>query len=253
MQKDLNWWEDLYDELLADVMLENQSEEQINQTVVFLSKVFNFKSGDILFDQCCGIGNLAVSLAKKELKIVGVDIGQNYIQRALAKAKENNVNLDLYSDDAFNFKTPYQCDFAINWWTGFGYKEKDSENIEMIKRVYESLKVGGLFLLDFMNVPQVFRDFKESVVIETDTKYGKVKLERVSYLELDKGFIYKDWIYTFKDGSKKILKSRVKLYLPNQLKDLFESVGFKNIKFYGNINLENLTLSSPRCIVLGEK
>lgn len=248
-----NWWENLYSELLADILLEEQPEELLNESVDFLFKIFNLKAGDSLFDQCCGVGNLAIKLAQKGIDIYGVDLGENYIARALKKADNLNLKLNLVSGDAFTYKTDKPCNYAINWWTGFGYAESDEQNMEMIKMAYDSLEIGGKYLIDFMNVAQVMKDFKPQVINEKETNEGKVTLIRNSRMELTDGHMYKEWIFIMPDEQKIINHSKVKLYMPHQLAEFFIKCGFKNIKFYGNTKAEPLELNSPRCIITGEK
>ena len=251
-----NWWENLYSDLLAEVLLEDQSNTSLNESIEFLSKTLDLKKGDRIFDQCCGVGNLAIKLSEKGIKISGVDLGENYIEKALTKAQSSGIDLtdfELVKADAFIYKSPKPCNYAINWWTGFGYADSDNQNMEMIKRAYESLIDGGKFVIDFMNVAQVLKDFKEQVVNQKETSFGKVELTRNSRIELSDGHIYKEWIFLLESGEKRIHYSKVKLYLPHQIGLFFEQCGFKNINFYGNIDSQKLSLTSPRCIIVGEK
>ncbi|MCA9616611.1 MAG: hypothetical protein KC586_27825, partial [Myxococcales bacterium] len=76
------WWEALYDEHLATVLLER--DEEPTETLDFLERTLRLRKGDRVFDQCCGIGSLAVPLAERGFSVVGCDLGEGYAARGNA-------------------------------------------------------------------------------------------------------------------------------------------------------------------------
>ena len=51
-----NWWADLYDDQLADVLLADTCD--VDDTVTFLVQQLRLERGSRVFDQCCGTGRL---------------------------------------------------------------------------------------------------------------------------------------------------------------------------------------------------
>ena len=58
-----SWWSALYDDVLADVLLERADEAEVDRTLTFLVDMLELRPADLVFDQCSGIGSLAVPLA----------------------------------------------------------------------------------------------------------------------------------------------------------------------------------------------
>jgi len=226
----MNWWEKLYDENLATILLDPAAGDELRKTVLFLSNVLELDHS-IVFDQCCG------------------DQAELYIQSA--KKRETGASFEV--GDAFQYITPTLCDAAFNWWTSFGYHSNDEVNSLMLKRALDSLKNGGKYALDYMNIPNLYQNFKKDVVIEQPLDGGVLTLLRESELDLLNDALLKTWTYTLPDGEKVVYESHTRLYTAIQLKEFFSRVGFINIKFFGDIDESPLTIESPRCIIIGEK
>ncbi|MBV1910618.1 MAG: methyltransferase domain-containing protein [Kangiellaceae bacterium] len=246
------WWETLYDDLLAKILLDSTSEKDINDTVSFLQNILKVKEGDRVFDQCCGTGRLSLAMARLGHSVFGVDLIDSYIQSAKSHSILNN-SCQFICDDAFNYTTPEPVQAAFNWWTSFGYSASDSVNINMIQRAFDSLEAGGRFALDFMNVPGLYRSFQPQVVTRIKEDEGELVLIRESRMDHTTGMMHKTWTYFLANGKKVEHQSQVRLYTPHQLNMFFVECGFQEVVIYGDIDCSELSLSSPRCIVTGCK
>lgn len=247
-----NWWESFYDSLLADILLETKDPEEVSATIQFLEKFCQLSPGARVFDQCCGTGRLSIPLAEKGHEVVGIDLIDSYVERARAKANQAELNLEFSARDAFEFVVTPPCDVAVNWWTSFGYARTDQENIQMCQRAFESLKPGGCFALDFMNVPGVIHDFKPQVVTHGQSEeHGEMTLIRESELDVENGFLLKNWIYFLENGRRVKHRTRVRMYAPVDLNHLFDLAGFRKVNVLGDLDGSSITLHSPRCIIVG--
>lgn len=246
------WWETLYDEHLAEILLVRKDAEELEATLRFLTRHLQLRPGVRVFDQCCGIGSIAIPLAKQGISVSGCDLGQGYVARALRDGAELSSALDLHTADAFTFVPSTSCDAAFNWWTSFGYAESDGENATMLRRARESLKSGGSFALDFMNVPGVLRHFQAVVESERETAQGTLRLTRVSSIDPVAMTMHKVWRYTLPSGKRLEHESRVRLYTARELLHLFTDVGFSSVRFFGGLSDEPLSIDSARCIAIAE-
>jgi len=241
----MTWWAELYDDALADVLLERTD---VERTLKFLRNVLAIAPGDRVLDQCCGIGSLAIPLARAGFEVVGVDQAAGYIARATAAAA--GASAKFFVGDAFTWRPERMCNAAFNWWTSFGYAARDADNQRMLKRAAEAIVPGGRFALDFMNVPQVLRGFQPTVVVERDG----TKLTRETTLDLAAGTMAKTWRYELPEskivGTQPVRTSTLRLYMPSQLIELLRASGFDDIELYGDETGEPLTIDSPRCIAV---
>ena len=237
----MTWWTDLYDDALADVLLE---QDDVDATIRFLVATLGIEPGSRVFDQCCGIGRLAVPLAAWGAEVIGVEQAPRYVERARARGSAATFVVG----DAFEYVPP-TCTAAFNWWTSFGYLADDDGNVRMISRAFEALAPGGRFALDFLNVPGVLARFRPHEITRRD---GIVML-RESRLDLARGVIHKVWTFVLPSGERVERPSTVKLYTPDRLADLFSRAGFIDLRVLGSIDASPIALESPRCIVVGTR
>ncbi|MCA9549815.1 MAG: methyltransferase domain-containing protein [Myxococcales bacterium] len=247
----MTWWADLYDDLLADVLLTRADAAETERTLALLTEVLALGPRSRVFDQCCGIGSLSVPLARRGHDVVGVDLMPGYVARANAAAEGTSARHE--AADAFSYAVKPACDAAYNWWTSFGYAERDEDNRRMLERAFESLRPGGRFALDFMNAYQVVRHFAPDVVTERVTPRGRVTLWRRSTLDPAAGVIHKVWSYLLPGGDTVRRESRVRLYFPHELQALLQAAGFEAVRFVGDLEGGALSAESPRCIAVARR
>lgn len=244
-----NWWSGLYDNLLAEFLLETRSEEDKERSAQFIIEKLELEDGALVLDQCCGTGSLSFHLASKGYDIVGMDQAEQYILAAKELAEKQDLKAEFHAADAFEYVSDRPCDGLFNWWTSFGYTMDDSQNKRMLQRAADCLKPGGRFLLDTMNVSGVLRNFKPEVINESN---GKV-LTRKTRIDWLTGAMLKEWIYELPDGQKKIHNTSVKLYFPHTIVEMMAECGFNDFELFGDESGAPLEDDSLRCIILARK
>ncbi len=244
----MTWWAALYDDLLAEALLERKSEDETRATLAFLEDRLALRPGDVVFDQCSGIGSLALPLAARGYRVVGVEQAEAYVARANSEARERGIDAHFIAGDAFEVGPGEPCAAVFNWWTSFGYATDDRTNAKMLARAFEALVPGGWFLLDTMNLPGVLRGFREHVVTRRETSRGELVLVRESRFDLPRGVLLKRWTYFLPDGRRVAHDSEVRLHLPHTLVEMLASVGFREVELYGDLAATPLDIDSPRCI-----
>ncbi len=249
----MSWWQSLYDEHLAEVLLTRESLEEVVRTSDFLERVLCLSPGMRVFDQCSGIGGVAIPLAERGLHVVGVEQCGAYVQRSVEEAAHVAERCSFFEGDAFEFVPERPVHAAYNWWTSFGYTRSDDKNSRMLARAFESLQPGGRFALDFLNLPGVLRGFQRHVVLRKPTPSGEVVLLRETALDLPSGTMEKTWTYFLPDGRRVTHQSSLRLYLPHQLRELLLGVGFEDVSFFGGVGGEALTMDTLRCIALARR
>jgi SAM-dependent methyltransferase len=233
------WWHELYDDLLADVLLEDTN---VDAELQFLVEKLRIAPGARVFDQCCGTGRLANPLAMWGADVIGVEQAERYVERA----RGASTSARFVVGDAFEFVPEQPCAAAFNWWTSFGYLADDAANARMLRRAFEALAPGGRFALDMPNVANLYAVFRPHEV----TRKHDIVMLRESSLDLARGLLHKRW--TFLAGDRRVERtSTLRLYTPDQLVALLASVGFVEMETFGGVDGAPLALDRPRCIVVG--
>lgn len=250
----LPWWSSFFDDDYAAYGLSSTPPELLEQTVRFLLTTLELQPGSLALDQCSGIGRLSLPMAERGVRIIGVEQAATYVAASQREADRRQLPCRFNQGDAFEFVSPEPCDAAFNWFTSFGYSPDDAVNIRMLHRVFESLKPGGRFVLDYMNLARIFADFKDSQVDRPTAPalQGLIVMmeNRPDFLA---GMMKSTWTFLYPDGRRVERPISVRLLMPTELAHLFRSAGFEDVRHYGWVDGEALTRLSRRCIVFGRK
>ena len=113
-------------------------------------RVLKLNQGSRILDLACGTGRHAVLLAKRGAFVVGVDKTDAYLKEARSAARGLSNCLFARGDMR---RLPFKGEFdaAINLWTSFGYFDKASDDLKVLKAVARALKPGSLFLIDLLD------------------------------------------------------------------------------------------------------
>jgi SAM-dependent methyltransferase len=250
-----DWWSEFFDDAYAAFGLSDDDDPKVTAAVDFLSEQLQLAAGDRVFDQCCGIGRLSLPLARRGVHVIGVDFTPTYIATALHRAEPDQLPCDFHTGDAHAFTAPVLCDGAFNWFTSFGYENDDARNAQLLHRAFESLRPGGRYVLDYMNVPKVLAQFRPSMAMRdprADDEAGLVVVTENAF-DFERGMIDSTWTFFPPDGSRRTRRVATRLYLPHMLIDLFEQAGFTEVELFGEYDASPYDRLSTRCIVLGHK
>ncbi len=244
-----DWWLSLYDDVVAEAILARRDPAALEATIAFLTHHLHLGPGCTVLDQCCGIGSLAVPLARAGCRVIGVDQCAAYVERARAAIGPEQASSSFHAADAFDFVAPVPCDAAFNWNTGFGNAD-DQRNAHMLRRAFESLRPGGRFALDYQHVPRILRTFQGYLVHRLS---DQTIILRESRIDLAGGALVQRWTFLLSDGRRSERSSAVRLYLPHVLGEMLGAAGFVDVTYHGGLAGEPLELDSPRCILIATR
>lgn len=242
-----------YDDHLADMLLERSDPAEVDLTLDLVVERLDLLPGDRVFDQCCGIGSLAVPLAGRGFEVVGWDLSAAYIERARSRARSAGVRVELYAADALEFVPRSPCAGGFNWWTSFGYVGNEDASLQMMARAREALAPGGRYLVDFVNVPFFLARFEPTVVSRRSGPEGETVLLREHRVDVKRGVLAKRWTYFLPGGGRVEHASEVRLYQPWELASALEQVGFVAVELLGGLDGRPLEIDSPRCVLVARR
>jgi ubiquinone/menaquinone biosynthesis C-methylase UbiE len=248
MTTQTEWWYDFFPEFTP--VFGNYSVKQTNAQVRYIISKLNLKPGDKLLDCPCGVGRLAIPLARKGIRVTGVDFADYYLDKLASKAKRGGLKVRLICSDMRKIEFQREFDAAINVWTSFGYFEKESDNKLVLKRYFRALKPGGSVVLNLINRDWIIRHYEKSSWFETRKKDVLVCEEHV--LDLAKSRSVGTWHF-IRDGVKHSRDISMRVYSLHELIAMLESVGFIDIESCGSVKHEPVTSDTSHMWVIGCK
>ena len=205
--------------------------------------------GKNVLDLCCGPGRYAIPLAKMGYTVTGVDRTSYYLNKARARARRAKVKVSWFNKDMRSPQKAGVYDLAINMGSSFGYFEDKSDDLLVLRNLYESLRPGGKVLIHNYG-KEVYARLNQPVQ-SLDLPNGNVLFQRVSVID-DWTRLREEW-YLFDGQASKKYSFVLKLYSGQEMRDLLELAGFVDIKLYGNLDGDEYGSKAWRLVSVGRK
>ena len=240
----MSWFANWFDSPYYHTLYKNRDKKEAQVFIDNLIQYLQIPNGSKLIDIACGKGRHAIYFNKKGMNVVGVDLSSN----SISCAKENdNKTLQFEVHDMREVYKKNYFDVVTNLFTSFGYFEDNTEEQEAINAMASNLKIGGILVIDFMNVKKIMSNLllNEQKTIDGIT----FKINR----KVEGDNIIKDIAIT--DGiEKQQFQEKVKAITLADYSKLITNAGLKIIDIFGNYTLEDFNaLTSDRLILICKK
>jgi len=121
--------------------------ETIEVTVNWLVQTLALQPGDALLDLGCGPGLYTGRLAKRGLRLTGVDFSPNSLAYARARAREEGLDIEYVQRNYLELDFENRFDAAVLIYFDFAVLS-DPDRDEVLRRARRALKPGGAFVFD---------------------------------------------------------------------------------------------------------
>ena len=157
------WYKDWFNSPYYHKLYFDRDEKEASAFIIKLLTHLNPAPGSRMLDVACGKGRHSKTLASFNHFVTGIDISPDSI--TIAK-KFQHDNLEFFVHD---MRLPFYVnyfDYAFNFFTSFGYFKTRREHDDAIRTIVKSLKPGGVFIIDYLNVHYAEEHFVHNEVKE---------------------------------------------------------------------------------------
>ncbi len=224
--------------------------EEIPKDVADILAMLELKPDSHILDLCCGVGRHSLELTRKGFRVTGVDRTTSYLNIARQKAADEKLEIELLEGDMRTFARPDTFDAAINLFTSFGFFEDPAEDKQVVMNVYNSLKSGGVFLMDMGGKEVIARIYQERDWQEEEN--GTLLLQERKITK-DWSWLDNRWIRISKTGERHEYNVSHRIYSGVEIKTLLEDCGFRDVQIFGNFEGAPYDQKASRLVVLGRK
>jgi 2-polyprenyl-3-methyl-5-hydroxy-6-metoxy-1,4-benzoquinol methylase len=208
-----HWFEDLASHMKAAYLRYSFTKGTI-QEVDFILDSTGAVVGSSFIDVGCGPGRHSLELARRGMRVCGIDVSQDFIDIARRQASDESLSdAEFVRLDARSLQNELslhaQFDFAICLCQGaFGLMVDDRQDVDILKGIRKCLKPNGVVVLSAFNA---YFSVKHHDEAEFDARTG------VSHETTD---IRND------NGEVKSVDLWTGCYTPRELRLVFELAGF---------------------------
>ncbi len=237
-----DWFNSAYYHQLYFNRDETEAEAFINKLIAHLQPAPN----STMLDVACGKGRHSMQLASKGFNATGIDLSEDSITEALQFETDH---LHFYQHD---MRLPFWInyfDYAFNFFTSFGYFRTQREHDNAIRTIAQSLKLNGVFVMDYLNV-----HYSEDHTIHQSEK----EIDGVNFIITkwyDEHHFYKKII--IEDETKQepfIYTEKVAKFNLGDFTEMFAYQGLQIQEVFGSYNFDKYDVrKSPRLIMISKK
>ena len=118
-------------------------------------------------DLACGTGSVTAILARKGLRVIGVDLSEEMLTVAQQKAVYLDNQPQFIRQPLQELYLPRGVDMAVCALDSLDYITDPKDCREAIRRIYKVLNPGGIFIFD-VNTPEKLRAMDGQVFLDED-------------------------------------------------------------------------------------
>jgi ubiquinone/menaquinone biosynthesis C-methylase UbiE len=239
----------LYDYLMSDAPYEKWrdfAKEKI--------KKYGRAQSKRLLDVGCGTGELSIRLALEGFHVIGIDLSEDMLAVAQAKAEESGVSIEFFQQNMTELEGFESFDCAIIFCDSLNYLQSENEVKQTFARVYNHLNDGGLLLFDVHSTYKMEHVFASQTFANND--------EEISYIwncfPGDVPYSVEHELTFFVHQSDGMYQRFDELHIQrtyevDQYKQWLTSAGFKIVEISADFTDERPTETSERIFFIAKK
>ncbi|UMQ41911.1 class I SAM-dependent methyltransferase [Chryseobacterium sp. Y16C] len=240
----MEWFESWFDTPYYHLLYSNRDYTEAENFITKLTQELQLPTSSTIIDLACGKGRHSVFLNKLGYEVLGLDLSKQSIEH---NKQFENETLHFKVHDMRNAIDSKPVDAVFNLFTSFGYFDNEKDDKSVFQSVYDALKPGGFFVLDYLS---------EEFVRETLVPEMIVHREGIDFnitKKIEGRHIIKD-IRFETEGKPFHFFEKVKLHTLETINSYANECGFERIKIWGDYQLSEFNAEkSPRCINLFKK
>ena len=183
-------------------------------------------------DLACGTGSVAVLLARRGIRVIGVDLSEDMLTAASGKVSDMENPPVFVCQSLQQLRLPRGVDLAVCALDSLDYITDPADCAEAIRRIYKVLNPGGVFIFD-VNTPEKLRAMDGQVFLDEDEDVYCVWRgefdEETNICSYGMDLFRREgkvWHRSFEEH-------REYAYSEEQLRQFLREAGFNKIRVYG--------------------
>ena len=195
-----------------------------------------------ILELCCGTGRLTLPIAKDGYTITGVDYTTSMLEKAKARAAEENLDITFIEADMRTLDLPDRYDLICIPFNSIHHLYQNEDVYKAFKAVKKHLKEGGLFVFDYFNpnIQFIVEGGKEQKQIaEYTTNDGReILIKEIMQYESNAQINRIEWHYFINGTFDSIQNVDMRMFFPQELNSYIKQCGFTIIHKFGSFEEE---------------
>jgi len=211
-----------------------------------LSDHLQIPGNSFVLDAACGKGRHSIALAAKDFNVTGIDIS------AVAVTEARQYETDKLHFYLHDIRLPFRINYynyVFNFFTSFGYFETMREHNDAMRTLAQSLKLNGIFTIDYLNV-----HFTEDNLKHEETTLVENVIFNIERWQDEDYFYKRIHIHDAAKNVSEIFTEQVEKFSLGDFTDMLSYQGLMIENVFGDYDLNTYHVKrSPRMIITAKK
>lgn len=238
--KKKDWYENWFSSAYYSILYSNRDDAEAERFVEKLIEHLHPPAGAKMLDIACGEGRHSLQLAEHGFEVTGIDLSYPSIKTA---KQHECVRLHFYVHDMrFPFYINY-FDYAFNFFTSFGYFDKDRDNIMAARSFAAALRKGGLLVVDYLNIEYIKKHLVAEHTVEKEGIVFHIKKK------IENKRIIKDISFT-DNCTEHHYAERVAAFTLSDFISIFNKADMTLVKTFGSYDLDDYDPDTSKRLIM---
>ena len=186
----------------------------------------------------CGTGSLTLPLRRAGYQITGVDLSEEMLAAAMAKAREAGLTIPFVRQDMRQLTVPRRGDCVLATCDGVNYLTDPSQARQFFTAAFAALRPGGALIFDVSPPEKLSQTLGSHTLFSDDDQISYIWRnawnEKTACVTLTLSLFVRR-----KDGAYDRLEERQtqRAHTRKELRAWLREAGFEEIAFYGRLRL----------------
>jgi SAM-dependent methyltransferase len=200
------------------------------------------KQTDDILEVGCGTGRILKYFLEHDFKITGIDISQEMLDIALEKLSdyENSGKLKLFNYNIANGSLPEKYDKILITFYTFNYII--NKPVDFLKNIFGCMKEDGSLVIDLFYPKSFTEKNNNGKWTEQTHKTNQRQIKIRDNRRLENDIEYRTQVY-YENGKEITFETERKYYSPDEIKNILQSAGFKEILFSSTYSAKGFSAS----------
>jgi SAM-dependent methyltransferase len=248
MASPTDWWNGFFSGLFAEFWRAAIPAEATRAEVDFLQSRLGLEPGKRVLDAPCGHGRHSLELARRGLRVTGIDSSGELLTAARGDAAHEGLAVEWLERDMRDLPWHGEFDAAFCAGNSFGYFD-DEGNQAFLGAVARALRPGGRFLLESGWVAEsLFPNFPERL----DMEVAGIRFQAENRYDPVGGRVENRFTASRRDQCE--TRPAVHgLYTCRDICRMLEAEGFTDPEAFGSTAGEPFRIGSPRLLLVATR
>lgn len=221
----------------------HRDEQEAERHVDFVEKHLSTSTKPhSVLDLACGAGRHSAALRRRGYRVLGVDLSMSLLAVNPAATKVAGDMKKLpFADASF--------EWILNFFTSFGYFERERENFQVLEEMVRLLEPGGRFMMDFFNTQRVLDRLEPN----ESSRIGDKGVEIERWYDEATRRINKRITIIQGQGEPRVFLESVRAYRSDEVTIGMRWAGLEVAGVYGDFDGRPHDDGSERLIVVGRR